>query len=247
MEQRGEAKKRSMALVQTLTSSLKLVLGRKDLRPYLWKPLFISAAAFIISVLATTAILTVAFSAWLGPWGYMAGVVAFVAAILFSGPIFLALSSIVSSFHWDPLGRKVEEICGLPSEFVGLTKGQFMVDTALRIAFAVFMLVFIVVLTFTPLIWVGWILSGILAFNDFTGVPYQRRGHIMPGTFFMAFKKKGALPLLGACIVLSALPFVMLLLHPVMACAGTLIVSEANIPAEQLPRGQKAQGNRKAD
>jgi hypothetical protein len=96
------------------------------------------------------------------------------------------------------------------------------------------MLFFIVILTFTPLIWVGWILSGILAFNDFTGVPYQRRGHIMPGTFFMALKQKGAWPLMAACVVLSALPFLMLLLHPVMACAGTLVVSSAKAPEPKV-------------
>lgn len=223
--------------MQTLLSSFRLVVGRKDLRPYLWKPLIISLVVYIISVVLTTAVLTAAFAAWLGPWGYMAGVVALIAALFFSGPIFLALSSVVSSFHWDPLGRKVEEICGLPKEFVGLTAGQMVIDTGLRILFALVMLGFIVVLSFTPLIWVGWILAGLLAFNDFTGVPYQRRGRIMPGTFFMAFKQKGAMPLFAACVVLSALPFLMLLLHPVMACAGTLVISGATAPqAKALDR-----------
>lgn len=217
--------------MQTLLSSFRLVFGRKDLRPYLWRPLAISFAAYVVSVVLTTILLTAVFTALLGPWGYMAGVVGLIAALFFSGPIFLALSSIVSSFHWDPLGRKVEEICGLKSEFVGLTKGQMLVDTALRILFALSLLGFIILFAFIPpLIWVGWILAGILAFNDFTGVPFQRRGQIMPGTFFMAFRKKGALPLLGACILLSALPVLMLILHPVMACAGTMVISEAEAP-----------------
>lgn len=221
-------------------SSFRLVFGQKTLRPYLWKPILLSAGVYVVSIFATTAILSAAFAAWLGPWGYLAGVVALVAALFFSGPIFLALSSLISSFHWDPLGRRVEELCGPLPDFPGLTKGQMVVDTALRIAFAVVILAAAVVLAFTPLIWVGWILSGFLAFNDFTGVPYQRRGEIMPGTFFKAFKQKGALPLLLACIVLSALPFLMLILHPVMACAGTLVVSGSKpiLPAAEKPAGK---------
>ncbi len=241
VQQRDWFSVRSSPLVQVLTRSFRLVFGQKSLRPYLWRPLAVSLAIYFLSVAITTVVLSAAFAAWLGPWGYMAGAAALIAALFFSGPIFLALSSLVSSFHWDPLGRKVEELCGAGTEFPGLTKGQMVVDTFLRIIAAVVIVVPAVIFAFTPLIWVGWILSGLLAFNDFTGVAYQRRGEIMPGTFFKALKQKGAFVLLLACIVLSALPVLMLLLHPVMACAGTLLVSGAklNEPGLASSKGTK--------
>lgn len=219
--------------MKQIARALRLFGRQKEIRHYLWRPLAISLAVFMLAGVAASWLFAGALSALAGSLGLpaqagaAAGIFLSAAAFLFlSGPIFVVVSSLISSFHWDPLGRKVESLTGGREDFPASPPAFFIKEIVLRGLFAVLVLGITVPLLFTPAAPAAALLAGLLAFSDFTGAAYQRRGVPFPQALVRALRSKGSASLWLSCAAASLLPLLFVFLHPLFAAAGTLHVAD---------------------
>lgn len=223
--------------------SLRLFRTQRSLIPYLWKPIALAFCLYVALVFAAALSVGGIFGAQIQesvfrPLTTLAGAaLVVVVAVFLGGPILTGLATLVSSWHWDGLGRKIEGIKGTTPEGPGLKPSQLALDISLRLMFGLTGLVFIILFTFTGLWWASALVAGLLALMDYTAGACQRRDKIFPASAFFAFGRKGALSLWLVCSVSALIPLLFVLLHPILAGAGTLLILSGDGAADRIKRG----------
>jgi uncharacterized protein involved in cysteine biosynthesis len=210
-----------------LVEGARLVYRERELWTYVWRPLLLSSLIFI-AIVALGLVYIVPQLAALGErfgLGDFAGTAALVAYGIFwwfaSGVVFVAISSLFSSFLWDRLSLRVEQIArgGGPEAKLGCSTSA--ADSAMRLMFSMF-ICFGTVLCgwffFLGILFAGW-----LALYDFTASAFLRRGVLFPRQASLAFRCKGSGGFLVGCGLLTILPFVNVLMFPAMVAGGTLM------------------------
>jgi hypothetical protein len=226
--------------------SLRLFRTQSSLIPYLWKPICLAFCLYVGLVIAAASAVGGIFGAQIQesvfrPLTTLAGAaLVVVVAVFLGGPILTGLATLVSSWHWDGLGRKVEAIKGVTVDGEGLKPSQLALDIALRLMFGLAGLVFIIVFTFTGLWWASSLVAGFLALMDYTAGACQRRSRIFPASAIFVLGRKGALQLWLVCSASALVPLLFVLLHPVLAGAGTLLILGGDRASDRVKGSEEA-------
>lgn len=136
--------------------------------------------------------------------------------------VFLALAAILGSFAWDRLTGEVERLIAgeaAPEPSIALRTA----DAAVRIVFTLGMAVLGLCCNVVPVVG-GVLVAGVVGLFDFTASAYLRRGVSLFGQFGRVFRLPGWFEFLVVSGVLSLVPVVNVLLLPVMAAAGAIMV-----------------------
>lgn len=228
-----------------LRRAWSLLRTERSLWKFLWAPLAWAGFAYVALLIlgwVVIAINTASLAKQLGlppQLGVAGGTVLFAIGWLFlSGPVFLALSSLISALHWDPLGREVERLQTGRTEFFRATPWQIALDVGLRLPFAAFLLLAIILFGWTFLGVPALLLAGFLALSDFAGPPMMRRGQLFPMASIRAVGMPGATGFILASGALALVPFVAVLMHPLLATAATLMAVDMDqrSVAKELPK-----------
>lgn len=211
-----------------IREAIGLLRRDRELRTYVWGPLALAGGVFaFLFVAGIVGILA------LRPGGDAVGVLlalAYAAAFLFfGGALFLAIAALCSSWLWDPLSREVER----------KTMG-YVVDASppwprvwsdsLARFFASLGLALVAWLLGLVTAGVGAVLvAGWIASLDVTSNAFLRRGVTFGGQGRRLRRLPGWGPFLIACGVIAVIPFVNVLMLPVLVTAGTLKVARADL------------------
>lgn len=205
-----------------------MVFTTPGLRRYIWGPIILGIALYC-AMLASVHYLLVPWltdlSGLQGIWGTVtqwAGHIGVTALLLWLGvPIYLFISSLISSLMWEKLSLKAELMAfgSAPEERVGCVSS--ITDTLQRLAFAFIFL--LIALAFSWSVVIPMLLTGLLCLFDFTCCPYLRRGITFPNQFGRAMRLKGATGFVCCCAACSFFPLLFFLLLPGMVVGATIL------------------------
>lgn len=214
----------------------------KSLWRYSWRPLLLSAFVYLaIAILGFALFIpyvsgTIEAAAAQGEGfarfvreaaGFLATILYLIVLWVFSGMIYIMISSLFSAFLWDRLCAEVEEKLGIFDKPVQVGCGTLLADSLIRFLVAGLIAVF----GFAT----GWMCMGITAILstgwmcllDYTAPAYLRRGKPFWEQHREVYKLKGW-PFFVVCTgLLTLLPFVNLVLLPAMVAGGTMLRAQA--------------------
>ncbi len=224
---------------------LRLVLRDRTLWPFIWKPLLWTLVAFLFVVVAGWFILVPWVTSLVQSWGFAGSVGIVGGSALYivlwffvSGPVFLALAGLLSSLLWDRLGSEVEIREFGRSATEQISRLELVSDTIFRGLFSVF--VAVCTLAF------GWMCFGIFAvvlaawlgLLDYSAGAFIRRGVIYPTQNISVWSCPGWFSFSLISGLITLIPFVNVMLVPVLVAGGTLLcarryppVTDSGIPA----------------
>jgi uncharacterized protein involved in cysteine biosynthesis len=219
-----------------LVEGARLVFTDRTLWPYLWRPMLLGGAIYLVFLIA--GFLTVPKIAdWVmdvfrvqdGTARQAGNLIAYLGYALLlwfiSGAIFLTGSTLVSAFMWEKLSIEVEERLGNPNPATWKVPIATMaVDGGLRFVLAMTMTILgllcgWVVPVLGPVLIMGW-----LALHDFTGPSFMRRRHTLIQQMPKVYRLKGWFGFQLSCGVVTLFPFVNVLMLPAMVAGATIMV-----------------------
>lgn len=209
-------------------TGLKLVLTDRELRPYIWRPIFST-----LPLLLGLVVLTFFAAGWLaslwvaGPLGGVLGVAITVGIWWFAlGPVFFTLAILLSANHWEKLSLRAEqEYRNGPVPNNTTTWKGAMKDTARRFPRSILTTALCMV---TGPIFFGAVSAGIAGLQaryDFTAPAFARRGIGWPEQKRLFKRIPGQAPFWLVCALGSWIPIVNLFMLPVLVAAGTVFVA----------------------
>lgn len=218
---------------------LALVWGKKELRKQIWMPLLKAAAIGTVGVALSYWLLTPLLSGLLakiglaGWWGTGGAWLLMTLLWVFAfSPTFYTIAILASAFEWEKLSKRVEELVhgpNVPSQAGNLQLA--MMENARRWprSFATIILCAVT----APIL--GGVVSALIAgyqgVFDYTSPAFARRGVYWPAQKRVVKKLPERVPLILVGGFLSLIPFVNLLMIPVLVATGTLMT------AEEYPHG----------
>lgn len=224
-----------------ILEGIALVFRERKLWPFIWKPMLLAAAVYIAIVVVGAAAIVPVFESVLGRFGMdppdasreqsiMAGIAyVFYGLMLwfFSGILFLAISSIFSSFIWEKLSSEVDEHFGFPSEIAKHRLGTLALDSAVRLAISMFVMIGSLLTGWACLGIIGVIWAGWLGLHDYTCASYMRAGKPLWVQIRDVYRLNGWLSFQLVSGLLTLVPFLNVLLLPGLVAGGTLMYSRS--------------------
>lgn len=217
--------------MRELLKGIGYVFGERKLRPYVWGPMLIAGAVYVLITILAYVWLAPLVERWiagipiLGTVSGWAGPLAFVIFWwLVSSILYLGIAGILSSFLWERLSREVEILEGtLPSPESKIGCGATFYDTALRGIVSVVIAVAAILLGWLFFGVVGVVLAGWLGLLDYTSNAFARRGILIDRQFRSVRKLPGWTGFLIAAGVVALFPFLNVLMLPALVAGGTIL------------------------
>lgn len=149
-------------------------------------------------------------------------------AVFLGGALFLALAALVSSWMWDGLSQRVERMAMGYVVDVGLSWPRVGLDALVRFAATIGLALLaygcgLVTAGVGAVVFAGW-----AAALDVTSNAFLRRGVTFGAQGARLRRIPGWAPFALACGVIALIPFVNVLMLPVLVVAGTLKVARAD-------------------
>jgi CysZ protein len=217
--------------VEHILAGAGLILRNRRFWRYIYGPLAISGGLFLLLASIGLVVVNAIWAGVLGRFGQDSGPLSAIAPLLYlvllfvySGVLFLAITSMTSSFMWERLSAAVEMALGGTGRMDSLPKSVVIGDSiartmlAIGVAFASLCCAFIVPVI-APLL-----LAGGLGIIDYTAAAYLRRNVLLRQQMRAVWKLPGVLGFLVASALISSVPLLNVLMLPAMVAGGTIMV-----------------------
>jgi uncharacterized protein involved in cysteine biosynthesis len=214
----------------------RLLARERRLWPFIWRPLAGSLVAFVLLFglgLYFVENLAGRYTRGQGNETLISAAVGLAYAVLWifvGAAVFLAIAALLSSFLWDRLSEEVELLTTGTRVEAKLPWSTVMADSVARLVFTVTLAIVGICCAATTGVG-GWFIAGLIGLFDFTANAFLRRGVTLGGQFGRVFRLRGWLTFLLLGGLLTLLPFINVLLLPVMVAAGTIMVAKSERPA----------------
>lgn len=218
-----------------IVEGAKLVLGDRRYWkhvtvPWLWSTLIFVFAIVVGYFLFVPWIQGHVSGSYSGFFRFLVSVAYFVIWFFAAGFVFLTITSLTSSFLWEGLSQKIEEhVTGVAAPRCTLPRGRLFSDAFSRFAFscaaAVLSLFCGWVVPFVlPILLAGWI-----CLLDYTSPAFLRYNRTIGEQWPVVTKMKGWLSFQIVAGLLTLLPFVNVLLLPVLVAGGTIMAVRSKV------------------
>lgn len=216
---------------------IKLVYGNRRLRRFVWVPLGVAFVVYLSAVLFGFFIAVPFLAAWAATvgvnevMGRIGGTVVWALLWWFvSGPVILAVATMVSAPGWEKLVGEVEGVVfgvetGKPSPLLA-----GLLDAALRLPVTLTIGLCIALLGWTFAGFTGILMAGLLGLVEYTAPAFARRGSRFPRQPLQALRTRGAWSFGLAAGLASLIPLVNVLLMPGLVAGGALMLAESERP-----------------
>jgi uncharacterized protein involved in cysteine biosynthesis len=232
--------------MRSFLEAFRLIAGTPRLWRYIVQPLLVSALIFVAVVLLGYFLLVPPIASLIASWGVPLGASNFVGIVVYAiawffvaGIVFISLVTLTSSFLWDRLSLEVEEqVMGYapnrtpPTPVVLLDSVKRML---MNLSLGLVSLCANVIPVAGPVA-----VSGFVGTLDYTANAYLRRNVLLGSQMRMVYRNPDAASFHVLSGIVTLIPFVNLVLLPVMVAAGTIMVARGEARIGMMPIDNEA-------